>query len=57
MRDQYVRCGEGFLLLFSLVDRKSFESILGYYQDIIMKRDVEEDCMYERFNREIGKPD
>lgn len=30
MRDQYMRCGEGFLICYSLTDRRSFEEVAGY---------------------------
>ncbi|KAK7070105.1 tRNA A64-2'-O-ribosylphosphate transferase [Halocaridina rubra] len=30
MRDQYMRCGEGFLICYSITDRRSFEEVAGY---------------------------
>ncbi|KAG0716934.1 GTP-binding protein Rit1 [Chionoecetes opilio] len=30
MREQYMRCGEGFLICYSLTDRRSFEEVAGY---------------------------
>ncbi|XP_076034348.1 GTP-binding protein Rit2-like [Oratosquilla oratoria] len=30
MRDQYMRCGEGFLICYSITDRTSFEEVAGY---------------------------
>ena len=35
MRDQYVRQGEGFLVVFALNSRDSFDSILGF-KDLIV---------------------
>ncbi|GAB6031249.1 tRNA A64-2'-O-ribosylphosphate transferase [Chamberlinius hualienensis] len=30
MRDQYMRCGEGFIICYSITERKSFEEALEY---------------------------
>ncbi|CAL4163380.1 unnamed protein product, partial [Meganyctiphanes norvegica] len=30
MREQYMRCGEGFLICYSITDRRSFEEVAGY---------------------------
>ncbi|KAF2356986.1 Small GTP-binding protein domain [Trinorchestia longiramus] len=30
MRDQYMRCGEGFIICYSTCDRRSFEEVSGY---------------------------
>ncbi|VEU24107.1 DEKNAAC105400 [Brettanomyces naardenensis] len=35
MRDLYMKTGEGFLLVFSLVDRNSFEEISTFYNQIM----------------------
>lgn len=38
MRDQYMRCGEGFLICYSLTDRRSFEEVTGYRKQIAKVR-------------------
>ena len=30
MRDQYMRCGEGFIICYSTCDRRTFEEVTGY---------------------------
>ena len=30
MRDQYMRCGEGFMICYSVTDRHSFQEVLEY---------------------------
>lgn len=30
MRDQYMRCGEGFIICYSICDRHSFQEALEY---------------------------
>nr|XP_027224832.1 GTP-binding protein Rit2-like [Penaeus vannamei] len=35
MRDQYMRCGEGFLICYSLTDRRSFEEVAEHTVSII----------------------
>ncbi|CDK26939.1 unnamed protein product [Kuraishia capsulata CBS 1993] len=35
MRDLYMSSGEGFVLVFSLTDRKTFEEITGFYNQIV----------------------
>ena len=34
MREQYMRSGEGFLLVFSLADRTSFEEIYKFHKQV-----------------------
>ncbi|RWS10830.1 ras-like protein rasG [Dinothrombium tinctorium] len=34
MRDQYMRCGEGFLVCYSITDRLSFEQVSAYFDQI-----------------------
>ena len=41
MRNQYIRTGEGFLLVFSIDNMKSFEDIESYVQQIRRVKDVE----------------
>lgn len=39
MREQYMRTGEGFLLVYSVTSRTSFEELLTYYQQIQRVKD------------------
>eukprot|EP00732_Lithocolla_globosa_P006585 Lithocolla_globosa_v1_NODE_7742_length_905_cov_32.261176.p1 type:complete len:203 gc:universal NODE_7742_length_905_cov_32.261176:192-800(+) len=39
MREQYMRTGEGFLLVFSLTSRASFEEIVTFHQQILRVKD------------------
>lgn len=39
MREQYMRTGEGFLLVYSIIERGSFEEIQGFYQQILRVKD------------------
>jgi len=40
MREQYMRGGEGFLLVYSITDRDSFDSISAYHQQILRVKDT-----------------
>jgi small GTP-binding protein len=42
MRDQYMRTGEGFLLVFALNELKSFENIQNYREQIRRVKDSDE---------------
>jgi small GTP-binding protein len=42
MRDQYMRTGEGFLLVFAVNNAKSFEDISSYREQIKRVKDAEE---------------
>lgn len=42
MREQYMRSGEGFLLVFSLTDRNSFADIRNYQKQILRVKDRDE---------------
>lgn len=42
MRDQYMRTGEGFLLVFALNEHKSFENIQHYREQIRRVKDSDE---------------
>ncbi|XP_046844505.1 ras-like protein RAS2 [Xenia sp. Carnegie-2017] len=42
MREQYMRSGEGFLLVFSLTDRASFDEINKFYNQILRVKDRSE---------------
>jgi len=39
MREQYMRTGEGFLLVYSIVSRNSFEEISTFYRQILRVKD------------------
>ncbi|KAH9068163.1 ras family-domain-containing protein [Lactarius deliciosus] len=41
MREQYMLRGEGFLLVYSITDRDSFDSISAYHQQILRVKDTE----------------
>ena len=42
MRDQYMRTGEGFLLVFAVNNAKSFEDIESYKEQIKRVKDADE---------------
>lgn len=42
MREQYMRTGEGFLLVFSVTDRSSFEEIYKFQKQILRVKDRDE---------------
>ncbi|GMT08302.1 hypothetical protein PENTCL1PPCAC_30476, partial [Pristionchus entomophagus] len=42
MREQYMRSGKGFLLVYSVTDRKSFEEAGGYTGQVLRVKDKEE---------------
>lgn len=42
MREQYMRTGEGFLMVFSIMDKNSFEEIDGFYKQILRVKDRDE---------------
>lgn len=39
MREQYMRTGEGFLLVYSVTSRSSFEEIMAFHQQILRVKD------------------
>ncbi len=39
MREQYMRTGEGFLLVYSITSRQSFEEIMTFHQQILRVKD------------------
>jgi GTPase KRas len=41
MREQYMRTGEGFLLVYSITSRQSFEEIMTFQQQILRVKDKE----------------
>lgn len=42
MREQYMRSGEGFLLVFSITELSSFDEILKFHRQILRVKDREE---------------
>jgi len=40
MRDQYIRTGMGFLIVYSIANRDSFESMDDFYQQILRVKDT-----------------
>ena len=41
LRDQYMRTGDGFLLVYSVIDRKTFEEINDFYEQILRVKDAD----------------
>ncbi|KAF8647723.1 hypothetical protein AX16_006558 [Volvariella volvacea WC 439] len=41
MREQYMQSGEGFLLVYSITDRNSFEEISTFHQQILRVKDAD----------------
>lgn len=39
MREQYMRKGDGFLLVYSVVDKQSFENVKHFYTQILRVKD------------------
>lgn len=39
MREQYMRTGEGFLIIYSIASRASFDEIMQYQQQILRVKD------------------
>lgn len=39
MREQYMRTGEGFLLVYSITSRTSFEEVSAFYQQVLRVKD------------------
>lgn len=42
MREQYMRSGEGFLLIFSVADRSSFDEMFKFHRQILRVKDRDE---------------
>lgn len=42
MREQYMRSGEGFLLVFSVTDRASFDEMYKFHRQILRVKDRDE---------------
>lgn len=64
MREQYMRSGEGFLLVFSLADRTSFDEIFKFHKQVLRVKDRDEFPMLivankadlEK-NRQVSRPE
>lgn len=41
MREQYMRTGEGFLLVYSIIDKNSFDEIRGFHSQILRVKDTD----------------
>jgi GTPase KRas protein len=41
MREQYMRTGEGFMLIYSVTSRQNFEKITTYRQQILSVKDMD----------------
>jgi GTPase KRas len=62
MREQYMRTGEGFLLIYSITSRKEFEEAVVIHQQILRVKDrdyfpmilVGSHCDQE-YEREVGQ--
>lgn len=44
MREQYMRTGEGFLLVYSITSRNSFDEIGTFHQQILRRSNDKSDC-------------
>ena len=42
MREQYMRTGEGFLLVYSVIDRRSYEEVYKFHKQILRVKDRDE---------------
>lgn len=42
MREQYMRSGEGFLLVFSVTDHPSFDEMMKFHKQILRVKDRDE---------------
>ncbi|EFC49299.1 ras family small GTPase, partial [Naegleria gruberi] len=41
LRDQYMRSADGFLMVYSIIDKMSFEEIHEFYEQILRVKDCE----------------
>ncbi|KAH0955991.1 hypothetical protein HN011_009155 [Eciton burchellii] len=39
MRDQYMRTGDGFLMVYSVTDKQSYQNIIHFYEQILRVKD------------------
>jgi GTPase SAR1 family protein len=43
LRDQYIRQGEGYLIVYSITNRNSFEEVESFVKQILTTKEVEEE--------------
>lgn len=43
LRDQYIRQGEGYIIVYSIISRQSFEEIEQFVESILQSKEMEED--------------
>ncbi|KAJ8974297.1 hypothetical protein NQ317_014468 [Molorchus minor] len=53
MREQYMRSGEGFLLVFSVTERSSFDEIYKFHRQILRVKDRDEFPMLMVGNKKV----
>ncbi|WAR09403.1 RRAS2-like protein [Mya arenaria] len=53
MREQYMRSGMGFLLVYSVTDRSSFDEIYKFHKQILRVKDREEFPMILHYQLKI----
>ena len=41
MRDQYMRTGEGFIIMYAITSRPSFDEVHAFYEQILRVKDVD----------------
>lgn len=41
MRDQYIRTGQGFILVFSVVSLTSFQAVTSFYERIMQVKECD----------------
>lgn len=41
MRDQYMRTGQGFLMVYAITSRSSFEELVGFKDQILRVKDAD----------------
>ena len=39
MRDQYIRSGQGFVIVYSITSKNSFENLAGFHDQILRVKD------------------
>ena len=39
MRDRYMRTGEGFIIMYSITDRSSFDTVMQFHEQILRVKD------------------
>ena len=51
LRDQYIRQGEGYLIVYSINNRNSFEEVENFIKQILVTKEIEE----ENFNTAVNE--